>query len=313
MHEDRYNFWHDALSGKPDLTISQNDPMPGYYRTKRGEPVAIWDDENLDVVMMIGSDTMVAPGDYEDVWTRCCTRPVTEEQWQTACDNGWVWFDMDPAIAETLGDNIRNASDPEAILALIELLDQASRNYSIISDDDAAARAQTIRTRALELKGRADKIRETEKAPHLAAGRAVDATWQPLVKAADQVVGKLRGAMERWETEKLRERRKAEELARIAAEEAAKAKGGEVDMSGPDQPEPDLKPKPVIKGGYGRAASVGSRNVVTDIDNITEFCTWLYGFERKTLMIFLYEQAQKAVNAGQTPPGITVEEQAYVR
>jgi hypothetical protein len=295
MNEDRYNFWHDALGGKPDLAISQNDPMPGYYRTKRGEPVAIWDDENLDVVMMIGSDTMVAPDDYENLWTRCCTRPVTEEQWQTACDNGWVWFDMDPAIAETLGDNIRNASDPEAILALIELLDQASRNYSVISDDDAAARAQTIRTRALELKGRADKIRETEKKPHLEAGRAVDATWQPLVKAAEQVIGKLRGAMERWETEKLRERRKAEA-------EAPK-----------EQPEPDLKPKPVIKGGYGRAASVGSRNVVTDIDNITEFCTWLYGFERKTLMTFLYEQAQKAVNAGQTPPGVTVEEQAYVR
>ena len=113
-----YDYWFAVLAGETP-PVDQNEPQPGYFRTKRGEPVAIWY-EDVVCNIMIGSDKMVALDAYEDVWTRCATRAVTEEQWQTAIDNGWVWHDMDEMIRETLGDNIAEADDVEGIAALLK-------------------------------------------------------------------------------------------------------------------------------------------------------------------------------------------------
>jgi hypothetical protein len=299
-----YDFWQDALDGKT-VEYNQNAPQPGFYRTKNGAPVAIWHD-GADILIMV-NDLLIQPESFEDIWTRCCTRPVTEEQYNDARANGGVWHDMDAAVADTLGDNIRNATDPSAIGALIEVLESAAASYSNIDSDETASKAQSLRSRALELKAKADKIREHEKKPHLEASRAVDATWMPLVKAADAVVAKLRQAMERFETVKLAARRKAEaeERARIAAE-APKP----IDMSGPDQPEPEIAPKPGIRGGYGRAASVGTKKVVTGVDTVT-----VATFFRNdpSLVALLTKLAQAAIERGHDVPGIQIEEMAVVR
>jgi len=305
--EHTYDYWYAALDGK-NPPIDANTPEPGYYRTKKGEPVAIWY-EDVVCNIMIGSDKMVALEQYEDVWTRCANRPVTEEQWQTACDNGWVWHDMDEMVRETLGDNIRDAEDAEAISALLNLLEQAAKAYETIESDEQAAKAQSLRSRALELKGRADKIREAEKKPHLEAGKKVDKVWMPLVKNADDMVVKLRKAMERFETVKLQDRRKKE------AEEAAKREAErpkELDMSGPDQPEPDIQPKQGIRGGYGRAASVGTRKVVTGLANDRTPALMRYAGHAE-MTALLIKLAQRDVDNGVDVTGFTIEEQAVVR
>ena len=304
-----YDYWFSALAKEPDLTVSQNHPQPGFYRMKQGQPVAIWEDSE-GIMIMVGADRMVAPDDYEDIWTRCCSRPVTQEAYDAVIDGG-VWPDVDDVIRETLGDNIRDANDPEAINVLIDMLKAAAKNYETISDDDTAAKAQTIRTRTLELKGKADKLREAAKKPHLDAGKKVDAMWQPLIKSADAVVSQLRQAMERFETVKLAARRKKEQEEFDARMKAAADHGGSVDMSGPDQPEPVIQPKPGIKGGYGRAASVGAKQVVTGISDLTLLFNYLSGVGELTdLMLKL---AQRYVDDGQNVPGVTVEERAIVR
>jgi hypothetical protein len=289
-----YDYWHAALDGQTNLAISQNHPQPGFYRMKNGRPVAIWFEDDV-CHMMVGSDHMVPLEDYEDTWVRVCNRPVSEDQYNAVIAGG-VWHDVDEVIRETLGDNIADANDPEAILTLIDMLRQAASNYSVIDSDEAVAKAQTIRTRALELKAKADKIREKEKAPHLAAGREVDAKWQPLVKGADSIVSQLRGAMERWETEKLRERRKQEELARLKDEANAPA------------PEPV---KDTVRGGYGRGAHVGSKKVVIGVNDLQALFAYVCGEEE--VMAVMLKLAQRAVDAGKDVPGVIVEEQAYVR
>jgi hypothetical protein len=306
--EDRYSYWHDALEGKPDLIISQNDPMPGFYRTKRGEPVAIWDNEIDNRVVMVVADSMIDPDNHEEWWTRCATRPVTEEQWKFYAKTGY-WHDMDATIADTLGDNIRDANDPEGIRALLDALEEAAKSYTRIEDAESEKKAQSLRSRLLELKAKADKIRVDLKAPHLKASAKVDATWMPLVKAADAMVTALRKAMEVYRTKLIvleNQRRAAE-----AAAKAAEAKPGEVDMSGPDQPEPVPGPSTQIKSGYGRAASVRKRMVVTGISDLAALADYMKDHpEVKSLM---KQIAQRLIDNGQEVPGVIVEEQAVVR
>jgi hypothetical protein len=312
-----YEYWLNALEGLTQ-EIHQNEPQPGFYRNKHGTPCAIWVAENGEPTILLG-DKVVEDRDHEDVWTRVCTRPVTEDEYNAVMAGG-VWSDMDPAIADTLGDNIRNASDPEGIKALIQILENAASLYAAsIESDSEASKAQSLRSRALELKARADKIRVAEKEPHLAAGRAVDQTWQPLVKAADAVVAKLRKSMEAFETKKMQERRRAEEAerARRQAEfdakiEAAREAGGsvDVDMSGPDQPEPEPLVKSGIRGGYGRAAGVSYRNVVVSIDRLAAFHHF---FDHPSLTELLMKLAQAEIDRGNSVPGAKVEEQAIVR
>lgn len=316
-----YAFWHNAFD-HPDQEVDQNSPEPGFWRMKDGTPVAIWFDGDDQLLVMTGAETMIDPAGFEDIWTRCATRPVTEEQYQEYFVNG-RWHDVDDLVVETLGDNIKDATDPATIKDLLAILQKAADKYTAkgaIASDDDIAKAQTVRTRMLELKGRADKLREAEKAPHLKASRDVDAVWMPTVKAADESTTKLRRAMEAYETAKLMARRKAEAEALAAAEAARKAAEetgwpSPVDMSGPDRPEPEAPVKTTIKGGYGRAASVGTRRVVTKItDPAKLFDYYMDGMsgERAQLLELLTKLAQADIGRGFVFPAglIEIEERA---
>jgi hypothetical protein len=287
MSDDAYEYWHAALAGeKPQVT---NQPMPGFYRMKNGQAVAIWSDEDAEepsrVTVMVGTDRIVKPDDHEDIWLRCCTRPVEQHDYEAVIDGG-VWPDMDVSVAATLGDNIGDADDPETLKDLLEGLELASETYHVITDHAMAARAQSIRARALELKKRADDRRAELKAPHLAAGQAVDRQWQPLVKAGQTIADSLRKALSAWETKQFEERRKAE--VKI--------------------PEPAG-----IKPGYGRAASTRIMQRVTHITDIAKLCEWMAFADSEVLKAWLIDRAQHHVNAGLMPPGVAVEQHVEVR
>lgn len=305
--EPTYDHYWAVLDGeKPSIT---NEPQPGFYRLKDGRPVAIWhEDGSVDdagIMMTVSGMAIPAPG-HEDIWLRCAMNAVEEDDYNAVLEGG-TWPDMDEAIIDTIGHNIAGANDPETIKALIDTLATAAIRYNPIEDDLMAERAQSLRSRALELRKKADDIRETEKRPHLEAGKAVDAKWQPLVKSGQTVADILRGAMSAYETKKAIAARKAEEERK--ALEAANV-----------QPEPENAPtaSPVsngtqIKGGYGRAASKQMVKKVSGIDSVTELCAWLYEHERQTFLDFIGERAQRAVSNGYTPAGVTIIEEVSVR
>jgi hypothetical protein len=310
--DDLYAYYLDALEGKkPQIT---NEPRPGFYRMKNGQPVAIWADEEdgeefepgnePQMLVMVGS-RMIEPRDHEDIWLRCCTRAVEQADWEEVAERGGVWPDMDVAVAATIGDNIGDADDPETLAELLAGLELASKAYETITDHTMAARAQSIRARALELKKRADDRRAELKAPHLAAGQAVDRAWQPLVKAGQSIADQLRKALSAWETMQLKARQRAEEerLARQA-----------IDMPPATENAPDSQPQPAsgIRGGYGRAASTRMVKKVVAIDAM-QLVPWLQEHDRDTLDRFLMERAQRFVTEAFTPPGVLTEEVVDVR
>lgn len=91
-------------------------------------------------------------------------------------------------------------------------------------DDAAAAKANDFVTGAKQLLKEAEEARKAEKAPHLAAAKAVDQSWDAIKsrieKVIDVVVPKLNAYLKR----KKEERERAEAEARRKAEEAERAR-----------------------------------------------------------------------------------------
>ena len=326
---DAYDPWRRMLAGERiDIT---DEPLPGFYRARRSKQekhikvgVAIWLDPSGKLMCLKGSE-MVPP---HFVWPYCTKEPITEEAYREWARTG-KWPDIDEAVQSPPappgeGHNLP-PDEVEILKDQIESAKAGAEKYAEIADDETAKAAQSLRARLLELSGEADKKREAEKKPHLEAGKAVDAKWQPLVKSAKAVADQVRAAIAAWETKKLRVAREVEEKRRKALEELAKLDAPlivDAPESAPAAMEihheqgssPALKPAPV-KGGYGKAASV---SVVKIVEEITDhYALFQFLWDRpefdNALHEILLEQAQRAVDKGMTPPGVKIEERAKIR
>ena len=298
-----YEYWEAALADPKRLRSREfkitSDPQPGFYRTKAGKPVAIWEEDG-DVIMTLGSEEL-AHNNHDWVWMNCALRPVSEEWYQTVTDGG-TWPDLDEFLAG-MGDNALAGMDE---VDQIDELEKQVKAYREIEDDETAARAQSLRARFLELKGAVDKKREELKAPHLKAAREVDEIWMAPVKRATGCANALKALIEGWETRKRKAAREAE-AARLAEEKSFEATFGQVM---PVVPPP--QPKEQIRAGYGRAASVREKRVVTGISDLT-MALQRYGYADEVAEVMI-KLAQQAVDRGQTEiPGFTIEVKALIR
>lgn len=305
-----YTYWQNALKGSFG-PVHDSDPQPGFYRrrTRKGGPfvpVAIWEHEGKIVAVQDGKHA-----DAAEIWTYVCQNPIPED-WYHGKMNDGVWRDEAPAVAAeaTMGHNQGPTDEAEILKEQIESASAGVKQYEKIDSDESAAQAQSLRARLNELSGEADKKREDAKKPHLDAGKAIDAKWQPLVKAAKAGADAIRAALSGWETEKYNrqqeERRKAEEAQRKAEEKAAKA--GKPAPAPPPPPEPAPEATQ-IKGAYGKAASVKVVKVVTVTDQDAA-----YKFLRThpELVSLIAKLAQRGIDAGYDVPGVRIEEQRKV-
>lgn len=315
--KDAYTYWRNALTGTFG-PVHDGDAQPGFYRKRSHKggpwvPVAIWHDGD-GMVAKVGEGMV----DADDLWSWVCQAPITQAAYDKAMV-GEGWGDVDGEVTAQVDDDRRN-SDPEneneVIRDQIEAAKAGADAYAKISDDDTLTKAQSLRSRLLELKGEAEKKHKAEKEPHLKAGRAVDAKWLPLAKDAEASANSIRAAMSAYETEKLRKKREEErkiEAARLAAEEDARkaAEAGKPvkPVFVEPTPPPTSMPAP-IKGSYGRAASVGVVNVVTAITDQAALYEFLK--DHPELRELMFSLAKRAVAKGHTVPGVSVEEQAKV-
>lgn len=324
---DRWAWWQRALANPEEIgksiPVHENEPHQGYFRVKNQsggfDPVAIFYPEDSDELVAYRAGREVDPG---DIWTWACRRPVTYEAYEQAVAGGG-WADDDPTVAAQIapappGHNSGDIDETEVLQDQIEAARQGADAYTKIEDDEALSKAQSLRSRLNELSTEADKKREALKRPHLEAGRAIDKKWQPLVKGAKEAANGIRKAMEAYQTEKLRKQREAEraaEEARMKAEEEArKAEEAGKPVAEP-APEPEPAPAPAapeqIRGSYGKAASTGVKNVVTEVTDWDK----LWGFlrEHPEVRDLFQKLAQRAVDRNFTVPGVKVEERATVR
>jgi len=230
-------------------------------------------------------------------WPWASRNPVTKEAYEAVL-NGHPWPDVDARVHEangSLGHNQPPLEDekPEdvlraKILAAIQGLPtyvswrddnpatlasslQTGKIVSRIEDDEALARAQSLRSMLLGHAVDASRQHKEEKEPHLLAGRAVDAKWFSLRDLAQTAADALRKAMGAWETQKLQRQlaeQQAAQKAAEAAQEAARAAGTPLPPQlAPSPPPPPAAPRK-IKGGSGRAASVAT---ITQVQSVTDW------------------------------------------
>lgn len=281
---DAYAKWQALLRGE-SVPLHPSEPLCGFWRgrTSKTDPtligIAIWPQADGRLMALRNKREV----DIDRVWPYCASRPISYETYQH-WDRTGKWPDVDEAVTSpTIGHNAPPETELDELRDQIATAKEAITAYVVIDSDEQQVRAQTLHVRLLELKRQADNRRKALKAPHLEAGQAIDRDWQPLVKDATAGVVTLTKAMSAWETKKLRNERQ-------------KGTNG--------------SPKATtIKGGYGRAASITMVKVVTAIDQDAVY----EQFKTDPAVGYLLKSlAQKAVDAGISVEGVTVEEQRKV-
>lgn len=296
-----YSYWQNALAGNFG-PVHDGDAQPGFWRkrTHRAgpfQPCAIWEQDGKMLALVAGK-----AADPAEIWTFVCRYPILEDWYRDKMD-GKPWPDEDKFVNDSFAPPAGH-NQPGEIDSMKDQIEAALKGvdeYAEIKDDQSASRAQSLRSRLLELRGEADKKREAIVRPHLDAQTAANAVWMPLVKSAKAAADKIATALGAHETRK-ENARKAAEAKRIAAIEAGK----------PAPPPPEPVPVPAapaptmtVRGAYGRAASVKTIKKAKVVDQDAA-----YGYlkSQTELVDLIAALAQKAVTAGLTVPGVEVEE-----
>jgi hypothetical protein len=310
-------WWTQAIDNPSEigksLLMSPDSPEWGFYRTKRKNgawvPVAFWEQDGKWHARRDG--VPVAEEDIGVLWNWSCRYPITEEEYDGRLAG--TWAGDDPVVVSMIGHNA--GDDLEMLRDQVEAARQGAEAYAKIESDEQAAKAQSLRARLNELAGQADKRREELKKPHFEAGKAIDKDWMPLVREAKAVTDMLRKHISAYETAKLQERQR-EERKRLAEEERVQEEIRRAEEAGrpvviPEAPPPLPPLETTIRGSYGRAASVIVRKEVTAITD--QDALYRHFRDHEFLTACLLDLAKRAVKAGQTPPGVKIEETADVR
>ncbi len=314
-----YEFWQRALSGEKvggdTLPVHESEPHCGFWRFKSEKggqffPMATWMQDGTLVALteVDGRQVGVKP---EAFWTRICRHPVTEDHYRERIATG-RWRDEDSSVTASLQPPPVGHNEPPEVDTIRDQIDAALKgvsDYGAINSDETAAKAQSLRSRLLELSREADKRREALKRPHFEAGKAVDEAWQPLVKTAKAGADAIAKELGAHETRKAKAEadRQAAERKRLAEEAAKHA------PIGAPEPVPEPAPAPVaaapIKGAYGRAAAVKVVKVATVTDQDAA-----YGYlkAQPELVALIQKLAQKLVDAGFSLPGVEITEERKV-
>lgn len=307
---DDFTWWTNALAGNRG-PIHAEEPQSGFYRQRRQdktyEPVAYWRDSATGELRCHVNGRSVTGDRMITMWPYVSKHPVTAEMYWDRLDNG-IWPDDDAAaVASAAGPDIDPEQDPVgSAKAEIEKARAGLRDYKTIDSDEQSAKAQTLRSALTALAGKADKARTAEKEPHLKASRDVDAKWQPIVKLAKEGADDIRRAMATWEDIKRENYRRAQ----LAAEKAARD-AQEAGKPAPPPPATNTPPPSTqIKGASGRAASVGTKKVVTAIDLDKAIAQFR---DEPELYAFLMNLSQRVVDSGFVAIGATIEEKSTVR
>ena len=297
---DAYHFWRSGLAGLT-LAVQDGNPQPGFYRARQSkggpwQPVAIWAETDGSMVALRGSDSV----DAADIWIACARHPVSYEDYQHALQTG-DWPGALPAPADTpravltdvlapapIGDN-NPPEGSEALLADIDERVAEAKSWAdgrVIASQADADRAEALISALAKAGKAAEAAHKGEKAPHLEAGRKVDARWKPVLGSVEGTVRLLKGLL----TPFLRAR---EEEKRAAAAKAIAA--------GAEPVRADTRA--TTSGTHGRKVTLRrvKRAKVTDAKAALAFFA-----DHPEITALVQRLADKVVSVGGSVPGVEV-------
>jgi hypothetical protein len=335
---DKTRKWHDdCLKGVVGPRYADH-PAEGEYRCynkdKTAYPVYFWYDRtHPDAPLRCHvNGKSVSEEAALRIWEYCGTKNViSSEAYWHRMDTG-EWLDNDAAAAQAakgpeIDPGINGANAEESLKLEISKAVEAAKAYDKIESDEAAARAQTLRSVLTTLKGSAQKKYESLSQPLLDEISSIRRTWFPLRNGAASVADRIRKAQEAWNDVKLTATRKAEAEAKRKADEQNEEARAKYDreaaaalVAGELAPEPPTPvivapivntppPSTQIKGASGRTASVTAKEFIKEIDVEKAFLHFKTHFEVHELLTRL---CQAALTAGIRVDGITTEERSVI-
>lgn len=315
-----WKFYQEAMKGRMLPTHPHFVPI-GFFRveSKGGKswPLAIWEADGKKLAQ-VGDATPVdlsTPEAEEDfaykTFQYCCKRPISYtayEHWKA--HRAWPPTDGATAVIEAsqkaradaaqnrepgIGDN--SGANPE--IDFETFVDQAEaalagvKAASTVESEEQAIAANSLRNRLSEIASEGDKRRETEKKPHLEAGKAIDGRWNPKIKELRAAATSLRTAAESYKTRQIREQREREAAARAAS-----------------NPVTEAAPPDRIESTYGKRSTVKTILVAKVVDQDAVY-RQLRG--NPEIVQLIDKLAQKVITAGGTLEGVETEERASIR
>lgn len=304
--KDQYEFWRRRLAGE-ELPIHDGEYQPGFYRLKTKDgtshAVAYWFAKDGTIRCRIGTKD-VNEQTAAERWMWASKHPITHELYKEIIAGGH-WPDQHEAVTRS-----NNAPPDDSLEGLQAAIDDLAREAETLikgggaKSQDAADRASDLANRLSGLQTKADTQRKIEKQPHLDAERAVDDKWRPVITAGD-VYKRLKAAV-------VEPFLKAARDAKLKAEAEARAKAAEAARSGDaakvEEAQRAVAAAEATSVGAGtRGRKVGLR-AAPAIVTITDRAKLLeYFADRQEITDALQTMAEKAVKAGVTPPGVSIE------
>ena len=316
--QDYFEHYRDNLAGRP-VTIQPGNPQCGYYkrRLKKGGPfvaAAIWRDSGDGTLLCRVGDDMVDPVKN---WPWLAKHPAGETECRHWFSTG-AWPSDAPAEPDAdLASNL--PADPyDALLVDINnAVEAAERLAKKKPDAMTDAEANTIGNRIEEMRklaSTAEKMRVAEKAPHLEAGRVVDAKFNPHIKRLDKALDGIKRVLGAWHDKKREEQRKAQEEAERVARAKEEAARGSAEPS--DEPPPPQPPTPApariqVGGDDGRKVGFSVKYVVVVQDHAAALAHFAAA---PSIQAEVERLAQIYLNqTGMPPPGCSSKEETSVR
>ena len=228
-----------------------------------------------------------------------------------------------------VGHNMPPMTPLESIGTRInDLYDTVASATAITNEDQARDVAETI-AELRKAEAEAEDARTTEKAPHLAAGRAVDEAWKPLTIKSGKAKTAGLAAQTVWlnaqDAERVRREfaaaKAAETLAEIARQKHAVANPADLDaqeeaeaaLQDADKAARAVKAvatERTVAKGYGGARGIGLRSVwAADITDAAEFARWMWRNRNADYLEWLAGWADREVKAQKVGlPGVVAVE-----
>jgi len=328
--DDQFAHWREALDAGKPVEFVKGAPRAGYYRVRdrgqdraiRWDAVAIWyDDDGLNCART-GRPAPTHADEIEELFAQCNSSPISYDLYQSIA-NGGAWPDAVEPVAPSAPDLPPHQAIDAEMTALREQMAKWIAEIKAVKTQEEADKAGNYAGEFAKLEKRAADAHKVEKAPHLEAGRLVDAAYKPVIERAGTLKAYAKKTAEAFLiAEKRRideENRKAKEEAdRIAREqERARIEAERAGAPPPIAPEPPPfapVPQKAKAGTSGRAISIRTRTVhqITDVRALLAYVADMNDLPAD-FMATLQVMVNRMRAAGVTVPGVetkTVEEAA---
>jgi hypothetical protein len=210
-----YMWWRSALA-RDRKPVQSDNPQCGVYRWQ-GKAVEIWRDPDLKQLCCTVDGQLYDMILCKERWVSflddnnrqrpgICSEPITLEAFRWHMKHG-EWPGDSPVAKKVAADlsavpegaiGVPTNAPPEGPELLVSQLDELERDAKRMMDK-GAAKTQADADEAAKVADVIEKIEKTveathrdAKAPHLAAGRAIDAMWFPLRDRAAELKKRLK-------------------------------------------------------------------------------------------------------------------------